>query len=73
MVRKELAELRRAVADYIGSEGCSCCEGHDHKEHAARLAKLLRVPRYDDGSGYDFPSFRTKKPAGHGAGEGDAA
>lgn len=60
-ISKELAEIRRAVADYIHSEGCSCCE--DKEEHAqahARLAELLDVPKYEDGSGFDFSLFRTK-------------
>lgn len=57
----DLKAIRQAVADYMQSEGCSCCEGSDHAEHEARLAKLLRVPRYKDGSGYDFPKFRTEE------------
>ena len=52
-------ELLRAVADYIGSEGCSCCRGDDHDVHQERLAKLLGVPKYRDGSGYDFSRFKT--------------
>ena len=60
----ELAVVRRAVADYMQSEGCSCCENiEDHNEHEARLAKLLRVPKYRDGDGYDFARFRTKDKA----------
>lgn len=56
------AEIRRAVADYMSSEGCSCCRNEDaHKEHAAKLAKLLRVEQYRDGSGYDFARHRTEK------------
>ena len=55
-------EIRQAVADYMYSEGCSCCRDNDsHKEHARKLAKLLSVPQYDDGSGYDFYKFRTVK------------
>ena len=60
MDRKELKELRQAIADYMQSEGCSCCENVDaHKEHAARLAKLLRVKKYSDGSGYNFNRYAT--------------
>jgi hypothetical protein len=56
------AAIRTALADYMRSEGCSCCEDTDtHKEAGARLAKLLRVPRYKDGSGYDFDRYRTPK------------
>lgn len=55
-------EVRRAVADYMHSEGCECCRDTDaHKEHAARLAKLLRVEPYSDSSGFDFHRFRTAK------------
>lgn len=53
--------VRQVVADYMGSEGCSCCEGDDHHEHRGRLAKMLGVPKYTDGSGWDFPRFRTKE------------
>ena len=59
---EKLKEIRNAVADYIGSEGCSCCRNSDkHDEAEARLGKLLRVPKYSDGSGYDFSKFRTKE------------
>ena len=54
------AALRRAVADYMRSEGCSCCSDYDgHREHKAVIAKLLNVPRYEDGSGYDFTRYRS--------------
>ena len=57
-----LAELRKAVADYMSSEGCSCCQDVDaHKEHEKRLAELLSIPPYDDGSGYNFPLFRSQQ------------
>lgn len=36
--------LRVAVANYIGSEGCWCCEGDDHDDHGEELARLLDVP-----------------------------
>ena len=52
-------QLREAVANYMYSEGCSCCEGSDHKQHAEALAKLLSVKKYSDGSGFDFYSYRT--------------
>lgn len=55
-----LPEIRRAVADYMQSEGCSCCQDIDgHREHKKTLAKLLKVPKYNDGSGYDFGRFKT--------------
>lgn len=49
--------IRQAIADYMRSEGCSCCEGSDHKDHEKVIAQLLDVPMYDDGSGYDFGQF----------------
>lgn len=53
-------DLRRAVADYMSSEGCSCCRDYDrHKENAETLAKLLNIPEYPDGSGYNFAKYRT--------------
>jgi len=52
------ANIRRAIADYMYSEGCACCEGKDHKDHAEKIAKLLDVPKYEDGSGYNFYQFR---------------
>lgn len=64
MDQKELDDLRRAVADYMGSEGCSCCRDYfAHREHEAVLAKLLRVPKYADGSGFDFGRYQTKGAA----------
>lgn len=56
-----IVDIRRAVADYMGSDGCACCRGDEHDDHAAALAKLLEVPRYADDSGYDFHQFRSKK------------
>lgn len=52
-------QLREAVANYMWSEGCSCCRGSDHDAHAEALAKLLSIKKYSDGSGYDFYSYRT--------------
>lgn len=57
--------LRRAIANYMHSEGCACCQNIDaHKKHAAELAKLLRVPKYPDGSGYNFGKFRAVDNSG---------
>lgn len=58
---KKLEKIRRAVANYMQSEGCSCCRGKDHDKHAARLAKLLDVPEYEDGSGHDFGRYATPR------------
>ena len=56
----QLFEIRRALADYIASEGCSCCRNVErHDEAAQRLALLLDVPRYDDQCGFDFYRFKS--------------
>ena len=58
---KNLAELRRAVADYVVSEGCGCCQDYElHYGAEKTLARLLRIPKYKDGSGYNFFKFRTR-------------
>jgi len=58
----DLKIIRRAVADYMVSEGCSCCENTEaHRKHAEALAKLLKVPMYKDKSGYNFYKFQTKR------------
>jgi hypothetical protein len=49
-----LSEIRQAVAAYMWSEGCSCCRSDNHDENGERLAVLLGVKKYDDGSGYDW-------------------
>lgn len=62
MTREERQAIRQAVADYIRSEGCDCCSNRDaHKEARNVLGKLLRVPKYADGSGYDFSKFATPR------------
>ena len=53
-----LSEIRQAVATYLWSEGCSCCRSNNHDENGERLAVLLGVKKYDDGSGYDWESVR---------------
>jgi len=56
----DLNEVRTAFADYCYSEGCSCCEStDDHKEAMAKLGELLKIDKYDDGSGYDYSKYRT--------------
>lgn len=55
-------KIRNAVADYMRSEGCSCCQNVEaHKKNTQRLAELLNVPKYDDGSGYDFYLYATER------------
>jgi hypothetical protein len=54
--------MRRLVADYMHSEGCSCCRDTEaHEKHAAALAKALGVRKYGDGSGYDFAKHRSRE------------
>jgi hypothetical protein len=61
MTSKRTERIRAAVANYIRSEGCSCCQDIDaHTKAAEVLAKLLEVDPYDDGSGYDFYKYVTK-------------
>lgn len=52
--------VRRILADYMQSEGCSCCRNDEpHEKAEAKLAKLLGVPKYSDGSGFNFNRFAT--------------
>lgn len=55
-----MKKLRQAVADYMESAGCGCCGDSAGRDSAtAVLGKLLHVPKYTDGSGYDFRKYRT--------------
>lgn len=57
----KLQAIRQAFADYVRSEGCSCCRNTEaHEKAAALLAKLLHVPKFKDGSGYDFTKFASE-------------
>lgn len=57
----KLDKIKSALADYMWSEGCSCCQNIDeHKKAKDLLGKLLNVSKYPDGSGYDFYSLRTE-------------
>ncbi len=54
--------IREAIAQYMHSEGCSCCQDVDgHQAAAKEIAELLNVPPYDDESGYDFYKFKREK------------
>jgi hypothetical protein len=63
-MNKELAEfkkkVREALANYMYSEGCSCCQRSDHEIHATELGKLLHMRKFPDKSGYDFSQYRSK-------------
>ena len=57
-----LADIRQAVADYIATEGCSCCRDTDgHDKAMERLGKLIRMKKYDDNSGFDYSRYRSKQ------------
>jgi hypothetical protein len=53
----DLKRIRVAVANYMRSEGCSCCRSSDHDKNREVLAKLLRVRKYQDW--YDFTRYET--------------
>lgn len=62
-MERAIRVIRRAVANYMGSEGCGCCGNREaHVTHTEQLAKLLSVPLYNDGSGYDFRRYRKEAP-----------
>lgn len=55
-------QVRQVFADYYASEGCSCCRNEEeHDKAKKKLAELLDVPMYEDGSGPNFWPFRTPK------------
>jgi hypothetical protein len=58
---RRICQVRQAFADYVNSEGCSCCRDDEaHRAAAERLAGFLRVPKFKDGSGYDFGRYKSK-------------
>lgn len=73
MKEAERKKIIQAVADYMGSEGCSCCQLIDeHRSHKNTLGKILGLKRtkdwYGKGEhGYDFSKYRTtEKKSGGG-------
>ena len=58
-LRKFKAEIRKVLANYMRTEGCSCCENFQHAKYKEQLGKLLNIRKYPDGSGYDFEKYRT--------------
>lgn len=61
-MKPTLAQIREALANYIASEGCSCCQNiRRHDEAKAVLGRLLRVKKFSDGSGYDFWAYQRKE------------
>lgn len=58
----DVATIRQALSDYIRTEGCSCCQDVEgHKQAANRLGELLKVDKYEDGSGYNFYAYQSNK------------
>lgn len=53
------AEVRAAFAEYVYTEGCSCCRSDpEHDIAKSTLGRLLGVRKYADRSGYDFYRYR---------------
>lgn len=63
MTKRERDALRKAMGDYIASEGCSCCRSSDrHAEALNRIGRLLGVRKTKDWhgpgeNGYNFYQF----------------
>ena len=66
---KETKEFKKkvleAVANYMSSEGCSCCQDYDqHKVHKQVLGELLDVEpklyEFDDEPYYNFSQYKSK-------------
>lgn len=54
-------ELRKALANYFASEGCSCCRGNTHNEDRIKLAKLTGMSLYEYKSGVDYFKYLPKR------------
>lgn len=54
-------KLREAVAQYMASEGCACCEGDSHIDDAKELAELIGMSLHKDKSGVDWLKYRPKE------------
>lgn len=54
----DLIKVRWAIAEYMDSEGCGCCsDTENHNYDKMILAKLLKIPKYKGGSGYNFNKY----------------
>jgi len=40
---KRIKLIRRAIANYVRSEGCDCCRGTGHDRHFKALIKVLGI------------------------------
>ncbi len=57
-----IEKIRTAIADYMTSEGCSCCRNIDeHDKNKRILAEMLNVEMYNDKSGYDFYKYNSEE------------
>jgi hypothetical protein len=55
----EIERLRGLVAKLYCAAGCSCCRDDTAWEAASdELAEGFNIPKYEDGSGYDWYSVR---------------
>lgn len=71
-MRRELtrkaSEVREQVAKLYCASGCSCCRDDEGWNAAtAALGEALVIPKYEDGSGYDF--YRVRDEAAGKQGE----
>ena len=58
LIKEIMEEMRRNFADYVKTEGCSCCQDVDgHKKAEKNLAKILKPDAYEDGSGFDWHKY----------------
>lgn len=56
-----ISQVRTAFADYVKTEGCGCCEdGEGHNAAMEKIAPLLEIEKYEDGSGYDTYKYGSK-------------
>jgi hypothetical protein len=59
VMEKKLDKIREQVARLYCASGCSCCQDTEKWNAASeRLAKLLDVPPYKDGSGHEWYAVR---------------
>lgn len=57
----DMQKVRQAIADYMRTEGCSCCRDYDgHIQNRKKLALLLDVPEHpEEDDYYDFSGYRS--------------
>lgn len=56
---KNMEKIRLLVAQMFCASGCSCCrDDAEWYRTSGELAKLLDVPAFDDGSGFDFYTIK---------------